>query len=117
MFRSAIALAGVLAAIIGVGVALAGLIVTSNGSLRADFRAEIQDVRAEVQALREETRAEREALRAEARAEREALRAEFRADREAFQAEMRMLRADTGDNREAISRLTGIVEEMRTGRR
>lgn len=117
MSRSAIALTGVFAAVIGVGVALAGLIVTSNNSLRADFRAEIQAVRTEVQALREETRTAREALRAEARAEREALRAEARADREAFQAEMRMLRVDSGDSREAISRLTGIVEEMRTVRR
>ena len=58
MSRSAIALAGVLAAVAGVGVALAGLIATGNSGLRADVRVELQAARAEA-------RAEREAFRAE----------------------------------------------------
>ena len=65
-------------AIIGVGVALAALDVTTTSALRA-----------EIQAVRVEARDDREALRAEARADREALRTEARADREAWQAEMR----------------------------
>ena len=65
-------------AILGVGVALAALILTSIAGMRGEFRAEFQVVRAEA-------RADRETLRAEARADREALRAEARADRETFQ--------------------------------
>ena len=77
-------------AIIGVGVALAALILTDSVGVRGEFqavRAEIQDVRAEIQDVRAEARADREALRAEARADREALRAEARADREAMRAD------------------------------
>jgi len=56
-------------AILGVGVALAALILTSIASMRSEFQAEFQTVRAEA-------RVDREALRAEARADREAMRAE-----------------------------------------
>ena len=75
-------------AIIGVGVALAALILTHSVGVRGEFqavRAEIQAVRAEIQAVRAEARTDRETLRAEARADRETLRAEARADRETFQ--------------------------------
>ena len=44
------------------------------------------------------------------------IRAETRADREAWQAEARALRAEAGTDREALGRLTGIVEEVRTVR-
>ena len=54
-------------AIIGVGVALAALILTSI----AGVRGEIQAVRDEIQAVRTEVRADRESMRAEARADRE----------------------------------------------
>ena len=74
-------------AIVTVGLALAGLDVTSTHGIRA-----------------------------EARADREAMRAEARADREAWQAEARALRAEAGTDREALGRLTGIVEEVRTVR-
>ena len=100
-------------AIVTVGLALAGLGITSDNGIRD----EIQAVRSEMQAMRAEARADREALRAEARADREALRTEARADREAWQAEARALRAEAGDDREALGRLTGIVEEVRTARR
>ena len=85
-------------AIIGVGVALAALILTDSVGVRGEFqsvRVEIQAVRAEIQAVR----AEIQAVRAEARADREALRAEARADREA-------MRADHETFRNHILRLT-----------
>ena len=68
-------------AIIGVGVALAALILTSTAGTRSEFQAEFRAVRAEIQAVRAEARADREALRAEARADRDAMRA----DHETFQ--------------------------------
>ncbi len=108
-------------AILGVGVALAALMLTSISGLRTEIqavqtearadreavRAEIQTVRvearadrgvvrAEIQAVRAEARADREALRAEARADREALRAEARADREAFQSHILRLTEQQG---------------------
>ena len=85
-----------------VGLALAGLGITSDIGIRS-----------EMQALRAEARADREAWQAEARA----LRAEARADREAWQAETRALRTEAAADREALGRLTGIVEEVRTARR
>ena len=81
-------------AVIGVGVALAALDVTTTSALRAEIQAlrvEARDdreaLRAEMRAGRVEARDDREALRAEMRADREALRTEMRADREALQAE------------------------------
>ena len=59
-------------AIIGVGVVLAALILTSTAGMRSEFQAEFRAVRAEFQAVRAEARADREALRAEARADRQA---------------------------------------------
>ena len=82
-------------AIVTVGLALAGLDVTSTHSIRSEMQA----------------------MRAEARVE-------ARADREAWQAEVRALRAEAGADREALGRLTGSpapaqagVEEVRTARR
>ena len=75
-------------AIVTVGLALAGLNVTSTHSIRAEARAD----------------------RAEARADREAIRAEARADREAFEKHITRLTQEQ-------SRLTGIVEQMRTASR
>ncbi len=86
-------------AILGVGVALAALILTNAISVRGEFQA----VRAEIQAVRAESRADREAIRAEARADREAIRAEARADREALRAEAR---ADREAFQSQILRLT-----------
>ena len=93
-------------AFVSVGTTLAALIVaavailfTQNSNTRTEIRTDIQ------------------AIRAEGRAEREAIRTEARADREAWQAEMRALREDAGADREAVSRLSGIVEQMRTASR
>ncbi len=79
-------------AIIGVGVALAALILTSTASVRG----EIQAVRDELREVRAEARADREAIRAEARADREAIRAEAHADREAFQSQILRLTEQQG---------------------
>ena len=79
-------------AIVTVGLALATLIVTGDAANRA------------------EARADRETLRAEARADRTEAQAAREADREAF--ERHIIRLTQGQ-----SRLTGIVEQMRTAGR
>ena len=79
-------------AIVTVGLALAGLDVTSDNSIREEIRA-----------VRAEARADREAWQAEA----QSLRAEARADREAFEKHIIRLTQEQ-------SRLTGMVEQMRT---
>ena len=73
-------------------------------------------------------REEIQAVGADASADRAAMRAETQADRAAFQAEINRLRDEDRADREAYeqhitrltqgqSRLTGIVEEIRTARR
>ena len=101
-------------AIVTVGIALAGLVVASDHAIRSEMQAmrvEARADRAESQAARETIRAEsqaaREDLRAEAHAARETIRAEARADREAFEKHITRLTQEQ-------SRLTGMVEQMRT---
>ena len=126
-------------AVVSVGLALAGLILTTTSGIRDEaradreaFRSEMQALRAEARADRAEARADREALRTEARADRddaradrEALRAEARADRDEARADREALRAEARADREAFekhitrlmqeqSQLTGMVEQMRT---
>ena len=93
--QETIAIVAVGATVVASIVALAAIVITLNGDMRAEGRAD----------------------RADAQAAREAIRAEGRADREAWQAEMRALREDTGTDREAVSRISGIVEQMRTASR
>ena len=69
-------------AIISVGVALAGLILTTQGSLRGEMRDEFKAVRAEMQTLRAETQDEFKAVRAEMQAQRAETQAEFKTQRE-----------------------------------
>ena len=83
-------------AILGVGVALAALILTSTAGMRSEFQAEFRAVRAEA-------RADREALRAEARADRDAMRA----DHETFQHHILRLTEQQGILR---TRLDGISD-------
>ena len=90
-------------AIVTVGLALAGLDITSDNGIRDEIRA----VRAEIQSVRAEGRADRQTLRDEARADRDAIRAEARADREVFERHITRLTQEQ-------SRLTGVVEQMRT---
>ena len=104
-------------AIATVGLALAGLVVTSDTAIRSEMQAmrtEMQAMRADARADRAENQAAREAIRAEARADRaenqaarEAIRAEVRADREAFEKHIIRLTQEQ-------SQLTGMVEQMRT---
>ena len=100
-------------AVIGVGIALAVLFVTVTNDIRTEARADRAAFQAESAWLREEARADRAAFQAESAR----LREEARADREAWQAEMRKLRAEAGGDREMLSRLTGIVEGLRTANR
>ncbi len=71
-------------AIIGVGIALGALILTTTGGLRDELRA----------------------VRAEASADREAIRAEARADREAFEKQIIRLTEQQGA-------LGGLLEGLR----
>ena len=82
-------------AIIGVGIALGALILTTTGGLRDELRA-----------IRAEASADREAIRAEGHAAREAIRAEGRADREAFEEQIIRLTEQQGA-------LGGLVEGLR----
>ena len=88
--------------ILTVGVALAGLILVSQGDMRAEARAG----RAEARADRADARADREAMRAEARADRKELRTEAHADREAFAKQITRLVEQQGT-------LSGLVEGLR----
>ncbi|MCY4351340.1 MAG: hypothetical protein OXC25_15985 [Thiotrichales bacterium] len=72
-------------AILGVGIALAALILAS-----------ITGVRGDIQAVRDEARADRQMMRAEARADRKAMRAEARADRQVFQEQILRLTEQQG---------------------
>lgn len=83
-------------AIIGVGVALAALILTSSAGVRGEIQSVRDELRAEIRDVRAEARAEREAMRTEARAEREAMRTEARADRESFQSHILRLTDQQG---------------------
>ena len=72
-------------AIIGVGVAMAALILTS-----------IASVRGEIQAVRDEARAERQAIRTEARADREAFQSQILRLTEVFQSQILRLTEQQG---------------------
>ena len=89
-------------AIIGVGIALAALILTSAAG-----------VRGEIQAVRDEARAERQTIRTEARAERQAIRTEARADREAFQSQILRLTEQHGV---LSARVDGLLDPPATNR-
>ena len=104
-------------AILTIGLTILGTILYTTGR--------IED---RIDRIQSEARAEREALRSEARADREALRSEARTDRTVWQEEIRSLRTESRADRETFekhitrltqeqSRLTGIVEQMRTASR
>ena len=88
-------------AVIGVGVALAALDVTTTSALRAEIRA-----------FRVEARDDREALRAEMRADREAFRAEMRASREEFEQHIVRLEQQVLGLTEQQGALGGLVEGL-----
>ena len=93
-------------AIVTVGLTLAGLDYYGRSEARADREAIRMEIRADRDAIRAEARADR----ADAQAAREVIRAENRADREAFEKHITRLTQEQ-------SRLTGIVEQMRTAGR
>ena len=93
-------------AIIGVGIALGALILTTTGGLRDELRAIRAEASADREAIRAEGRTYREAIRAEGHAAREAIRAEARADREAFEDQIIRLTEQQGA-------LGGLVEGLR----
>ena len=97
-------------AIVTVGLALAGLDVTSDNSIRSEMQAMRAEARADREAIRAESQAAREAIRTESQAAREAFRTENRADREAFEKHITRLTQEQ-------SRVAGIVEQMRTAGR
>ena len=84
--------------LIGIGVALATLILTTQRNLRADMQAQ-----------RDETRAEFKAMRADTQAQREETKTEFKAQREIIISLL-----------ERMAHLEGLLEGLReaiTGRR
>ena len=96
-------------AIIGVGVALATLMLTSVSELRSDVREDIAQLGTEMRQMRDDARADRQAWQAEARQ----MRDEARADREAWWEEAR---ADRERFNSEILRLTGEVNTLAAAR-
>ena len=140
--QEALALAGL---VVTVGLALAALMVTTTGDIRAEARADRAAFQEEMRQLRDKANADRAAAEARAQADRAAFQEEMRqlrdkanvdraaaearaqVDRAAFQEEMRKLRSEARADRETfethVTRLTrdhaalgGIVEQMRTAR-
>ena len=92
----------IIVTIISANTALAGLMTTSQNSLRREMREQLQ-------AHRKETQAEFKAVREETQAHRKETQAEFKATREAI-----------GELRERMAHLEGLMEGLRdalTGRR
>ena len=115
-------------AIVTIGLTILGTILYTTARIEDRIDRIQSEARADREALRAEARADRAEVRAEARADRAEVRAEARADREAFQAEVRRLDDQARADREAFekhitrltqeqSRLTGMVEQMRTASR
>ena len=93
-------------AIIGVGVALAGLIFTTQGSLREEMRDEFKVQRAE-------TQAEFRAVRAEMQDEFKAVRAEMQTLRSETQAEFNTQREITTNLLGRMAHVEGLLEGLR----
>ena len=99
--------------VIGVGVALAAILITSMGGLRAEMRDEFSTMRDEHAAIRVEMRDEHAAIRAEMRDEHATIHAEMRDEHAAIRAEMRdehaAIRAEVREGR------VSLRTEMREG--
>ena len=109
-----------LIALIGIGVALATLILNTQRNLRADMRAEFKAVRAEIQAQREETQAGFKAVREEMKTEFKAVREETKTGFKAVRAEIQAQREAITSLPERMAHLEGLLEGLReaiTGRR
>ena len=100
--QETIALIGVLVAVIGVGVALGALILTTTGGLRE-----------EIQAIRAEARADREAFERRMAADREAFERRMAADREASERHRADFQKQIIRLTEQQGTLGGLVEGLR----
>ena len=109
-------------AIIGVGIALAALILTSTAGIRDEIqfvrdelRGEIQSVRdelrGEIQSVRDELRGEIQSVRDELRGEIRDVRVEARADRDGFQSHILRLTEQQGI---PSARLDGVADQPAT---
>lgn len=99
--------------ILGVGIALAALMLTGYAGLRADLRdlrGELIDYRAETYALAQSLRGEMNALAGELRGEMHALATELRGEMRAL---ARDLRAELGAIREDVAGLREEVGDLR----
>ena len=108
-----------LIALIGIGIALATLILNTQRNLRADMRAEFKAVRAEMQTQREETKTEFKAVRVDMQAQREEMKTEFKAVRADMQAQREEMKTEFKAQREAIisllermAHLAGLLEGL-----
>ena len=99
--QETIALIGVLVAVIGVGVALGALILTTTGGLRE-----------EIQAVRAEAHADREASERRAAADREASERRLAADREASERRLEAFERRMAADREASERRLADFEKQ-----
>ena len=88
-------------AIIGVGVALAAITLSSQAALRADMRTGLAGLRAEHADMRADMRSEH----AELRSQISELRSDMREDFAAVRTEMGDLRTEMGDVRERVIRI------------
>ena len=101
--------------ILGVGIALAALMLTGYAGLRADLRdlrGELIDYRAETYALAESLRGEMNALASELRGEMSALARDLRAELGAIRDDVAGLREEVGDLRRDVATLREEVETI-----
>ena len=101
-------------AIIGVGVALAAIVIASVAGLRDDLRVVQAEARAGQEAIRAESQEAREAIRKESQEAREAVRKESREAREAIRAESREAREAV--RKESQESVAAIRAESRADR-
>lgn len=102
--------------ILGVGIALAALMLTGYAGLRADLRdlrGELIDYRAETYALAESLRGEMNALASELRGEMSALARDLRAELGAIRDDVAGLREEVGDLRRDVATLRDEVETIK----
>ena len=102
--------------ILGVGIALAALMLTGYAGLRADLRdlrGELIDYRAETYALAESLRGEMNALASELRGEMSALARDLRAELGAIRDDVAGAREEVGDLRRDVATLREAVETIK----
>ena len=96
-------------AIIGVGIALAALILTSTAGIRGEIQSMRDELRGEIQSVRDELRGEIRDVRIEIRD----VRVEARTDRDGFQSHILRLTEQQGI---LSARLGGVADQPATER-